>query len=87
MAVEDIGARRPAEVDAPDRYRDQRRLASSNALRATTSVDGAVGRSGAAGRFAAGRARKETRPTPFSQPRGAAEKRYSTPSNESTGKT
>jgi hypothetical protein len=31
MAVEDIGAHRPAEVDSPDRYRDQRRLASSNA--------------------------------------------------------
>ena len=40
MAVEDIGARRPAEVDAPDRYRDQRRLASSNALRATGALTG-----------------------------------------------
>ena len=29
MAVEDIGARRWAEVDAPDRYRDRLRLASS----------------------------------------------------------
>jgi hypothetical protein len=29
MAVEDIGARRWAEVDAPDRYRDRPRLASS----------------------------------------------------------
>ena len=46
------------------------------------ALTGPCGRSGAAGRFAARRARKETRPTPFSQPRGAAEKRYSTPSNE-----
>jgi hypothetical protein len=29
MAVEDIGARRPAEIDLPDRYRDRPRLASS----------------------------------------------------------
>jgi hypothetical protein len=29
MAVEDIGAHRPAEIDLPDRYRDRPRLASS----------------------------------------------------------
>jgi hypothetical protein len=29
MAVEDIGARRLAEIDLPDRYRDRPRLASS----------------------------------------------------------
>jgi hypothetical protein len=29
MAVEDIGAHRPAEIDSPDRYRDKPRLASS----------------------------------------------------------
>ena len=31
MAVEDIGARRPAEFDAPDRYPDRLKLASSAA--------------------------------------------------------
>jgi hypothetical protein len=35
MAVEDIGARRLAEVDTPDRYRDRLGLASSAAVSAS----------------------------------------------------
>jgi hypothetical protein len=38
MAVEDIDADRPAEIELPDRYRGRRRLASSQAASIWLSV-------------------------------------------------
>jgi hypothetical protein len=40
MAVEDIGARSPAEINLPDRYRDRLRLASSEGEPGVEAVNG-----------------------------------------------